>query len=73
MIANANDDGANGGPEGLALWVAERCAGGGFRLRLRVLRGPIRFGAVPVPPELLARCVPLRDPGDGDAAEKEGA
>ena len=75
MIANANDDGGNGGPDGLALWVAERRAGGGVRRRLCLLRGPIRFGAAPVPPELLARARPAADdPGDGGGAvRKEGA
>ena len=76
MIANPNDDGANGangGRQAFALWVVAWCARRGVHVRRYALFGPVRFGAVPVPPELWTRARPFDDPGDGDAAGKEGA
>jgi hypothetical protein len=75
MIANPNDDQTNGGPECLAFEVVERCEGGGLRLRRFEVRGPLRFGALPMPPELWARARPLAESVADPAADaaKEGA
>jgi hypothetical protein len=86
MIASANDDGAGGAGgsgeggrvfycAGLTLWVIERREGGAIIARPVVVTGEIRLGASAgeLTPEQLARCVPLRDPGDDAAGRKEGA
>ena len=60
--------------EGLTLWLVETRDDGAVLSRPVIVTGEVIFGACldPLPPELLARCVPL-DVAEGGAAGKEGA
>lgn len=57
--------------QGLILWLVETREDGAVLRRPVIVTGEVSFGACldPLPPELLARCVPL----DADDGEKGGA
>ena len=61
--------------EGLTLWLVETRDDGAVLSRPVIVTGEVIFGACldPLPPELLARCVPFADGGGGAAVGKEGA
>ena len=60
--------------EGLTLWLVETRDDGAILSRPVIVTGEVIFGACldPLPPELLARCVPL-DAAADDGGGKEGA